>query len=468
MEEEIDLRRYAEVLLEYKFWIVGLALLAAVIALVISSLMPLLYEAEASLVMLRVRSEVTFEPKFKTLSGDELTPETLMILAGRPSVAAAIFQQLGERLNGEAENLDDLQEMVVIENRGDLILIKVQAHDSRLAADIANAWAQEAESSINAIYDQPLQLTQELQTQLQKAQGGYQAAQSDLEAFLTQNQAPSLEREIDTRRELITGCQQSLINNQVALYGEALSNRHQILSGYYAELTNIELALLDSRSLLGELQWVGSAPATEWAQALAFIGVQNRAFGAEGQQLQFLISGEAPATDPQDLERLIEALEAKAASVRASIAQQEQQLLDVDVADTVVASDHPLEQHIDSLTREMVALQSQLEEEAARKRELTQARNLAWETYQTVARKLAEAEVTVQAPGSEVRLAAAALRPERPVSRGRLMYTAVAGMLGLMTSTLGVLFLDWWRQEPSTSEEIEGGEEAVHPRQIGL
>jgi uncharacterized protein involved in exopolysaccharide biosynthesis len=71
MEEEIDLRQYVELLLKYKFWIIGLALLAAVIAFVMASRKPLNYQAEASLALLRVRSELAFEPKFVTTSDEE-------------------------------------------------------------------------------------------------------------------------------------------------------------------------------------------------------------------------------------------------------------------------------------------------------------------------------------------------------------------------------------------------------------
>ena len=80
---------------------------------------------------------------------------------------------------------------------------------------------------------------------------------------------------------------------------------------------------------------------------------------------------------------------------------------------------------------------------------------------------VAEAEVAVQVPGSEVRLATRALRPVRPMARGRLMSTAIAGMLGLMLGVFGAFALEWWRQEPSMDEEIEAVAEEVQANRLG-
>ena len=464
MEEEIDLRQYVEVLLKYKFWIAGLAVLAAAVAFVVSSRRPPAYEAEASLAMLRVRSEIMLEPKFRTLSDEDVAPkvdikslrETLSALVKSSSVSAAVSEQMGERL----------QARVIVGNSGNLITIRVRHQDPQLAADIANAWAQQAEIYVNSIYGQPPQPVQELQTQFQDVQDKYKVAQGDLETFVAQSQVPGLEREVKHHQDLIASFQKSLTDNEAAIYDEAMASNLQILSDYYAELVSIEHVLVDARSLYEELQSGGGAPAMEWARALALIGVQNRAFGVERQQLYVAVDGEAPAVRHQDMEQLIESLEEKGVDVQAAITLQEQRLFEVKSESAFVVSDNPLEQRVQALTEEMLMLQSQLEAASARERELSQARDLAWETYQTVARKLAEAEVAVQVPGSEVRLATRALRPKRPVARGRLMSTAIAGMLGGMVSVFGAFALEWWRQEPSVDEEIEAAAEKVQANEL--
>jgi capsular polysaccharide biosynthesis protein len=463
MEEEIDLRQYIEVLFKYKFWIAGLAVLAALVAFAMGSRRAVVYQAEASLAILRDRAEVILEPNYRTLSEDELSPRTdigtlratFATLAGSPSVAVAVLEQMGERLTVSAK---ELQEQVSASVNGNLIVILASDRDPQLAADIANTWAQQAGIYINSIYGQPTQ-PMELHLQFQDTQGRHQTALGELEAFLAQNQIPDLEREIQYRQDLIDSFQESLTDNEAAIYDEALAHNLKLLSDYYAELASIEQVLVDARSLYESLDSAG-APATKWAEALAFIGIQNRAFGVPGQPLQVALDGAAPATSHQDLERLIEMLENKSANVRAAVVQQEQRLFDVEAAPADVATGNPLEQRIQSLTGEMLALQSQLEVENARYLELTRARDLAWETFKTVARKLAEAEVTEQVSGSEVRLADQALWPGLPVARGRVMNTALAGVLGLMVGVCGAFVIEWWRQEPHPEEEKESETQA--------
>ena len=66
MEEEIDLRAYIEVLLHHWKWIAGLALILAIIAFVITSLQPAIYQASAVVIVTRPRYQIQFDPRFPT------------------------------------------------------------------------------------------------------------------------------------------------------------------------------------------------------------------------------------------------------------------------------------------------------------------------------------------------------------------------------------------------------------------
>ncbi len=94
-------------------------------------------------------------------------------------------------------------------------------------------------------------------------------------------------------------------------------------------------------------------------------------------------------------------------------------------------------------------MQEQLEREEARKRELTQDRDLAWETYRTLARKEAEVGVAVQVTNTEVRFAVTAVEPKEPVAPKKMLNIAIAGMLGLMVGVFGAFFIEF----------LENGEE---------
>jgi len=113
----------------------------------------------------------------------------------------------------------------------------------------------------------------------------------------------------------------------------------------------------------------------------------------------------------------------------------------------------PLTRAIDKLEKEIDQLQAQLEQEDAIKQELTRARDLAWETYSTLARKVEEVSVASTVTGTEVKFAIPAVEPRFPVSRKTMQNTVLAGMVGLMLAA-GVAFLmEYMSVEPSMVSE---------------
>ena len=96
-----------------------------------------------------------------------------------------------------------------------------------------------------------------------------------------------------------------------------------------------------------------------------------------------------------------------------------------------------------TLQQEILQLQEQLERERARKQELTSTRDLAWETYDTLARKEAEIGVASQVTDTEVRVAVTAIEPKEPVAPKKKLNIAIAGMLGLMVGVFGAFFIEF-------------------------
>ena len=102
-----------------------------------------------------------------------------------------------------------------------------------------------------------------------------------------------------------------------------------------------------------------------------------------------------------------------------------------------------LSQAVDVLEKEMRALQAQLEAEQAKQRELTKARDVAWEAYTTVARKAAEVSVASSLTATLVRFASPAVEPTRPVPSTTQRNVLVAGAGGLVLATAIVLFVNY-------------------------
>jgi hypothetical protein len=94
--------------------------------------------------------------------------------------------------------------------------------------------------------------------------------------------------------------------------------------------------------------------------------------------------------------------------------------------------------------RQIGVLQTQLEAEQARERELTSQRDLSWDAYQAMAQKEAEIRNATQT-NNQVSLAGQAIPPENPTSRGAFRNALVGAVLGLILGTAVVLAGYWWR-----------------------
>ncbi|MGQ9840479.1 MAG: GNVR domain-containing protein, partial [Anaerolineae bacterium] len=111
-----------------------------------------------------------------------------------------------------------------------------------------------------------------------------------------------------------------------------------------------------------------------------------------------------------------------------------------------------------ALEPEVLSLQKQLQEIYTEKERLGRARDVARETYMTLARKVEEARITAEENAGEVRIASRAVVPENPIGPRKLTNTAIAGSLGLMLSVLGVFLVEWWQtgnrqMNPSTRSD---------------
>jgi hypothetical protein len=113
------------------------------------------------------------------------------------------------------------------------------------------------------------------------------------------------------------------------------------------------------------------------------------------------------------------------------------------------AAAEPLTQAIDQLESDIQALQARQEAESSRRQQLAQRRDLAWSTLTTLKNKNAELNLSAVTVNSEVRLAAPAVEPIRPVAgQGLMTTTALAGIVGLMLAVFVVFFANFMGGQP--------------------
>ena len=438
MEEEIDLRRYLQVLLRYAWLIVSLALLSALVAFLVSTTTaPRQYNATASVLISQSYSQITFDPRFQTVDSANMLARSyalnqqshraaLVALVRNGHVAEAVMEQLGD------ESLRPVQLLSMVSGRigggagtsdgnSDVIDITVTCGEPDRAAEIANAWAEAYVAHVNVLYGSRPESYASVQQQALSEWQVYREAEEALLSFLAASRAEELDARLAETQSLID---------------EMLDDRQETMAVYYETRRKTEQLLDDAGALLSQIQSGGKGnPATN---QLALLMLKSQVFASSADlpaQLQIQIgaadAAEVDAGSQQaDVEALIDVLERRVAGLDGSIKE---------------ASAAPVPVLLGQLYDQKRALVVEREQVRAQEKELVRARDLVWETYSTLQVKAAELGIATQTADVEVVFASPAVEPLRPVGRSHLLYAGVAGASGLAFGMLFVLGLDYLR-----------------------
>jgi capsular polysaccharide biosynthesis protein len=259
-EDEIDLRQYVLVLVawwrEIALIAIGAAVVAAVAILLLRLVTPPTYASSATVAIARTQSSITFDERFTTLSQDQLQALSsvdaaarrgaLLGLVSNGAVAQAVIAQLSNILTDENEQSPaywlaegqvkaELVGSTGSQANSDLIRITISADSPAKAAALANAWAQNYVEQVNRIYGQiPSELVASVTSELGKAQAEYDSAQTELEAFVAQNEVDKLNRLIVEKQDIIASLQAGKQTAITTIVDEELQARRQIISAYIA------------------------------------------------------------------------------------------------------------------------------------------------------------------------------------------------------------------------------------------
>ena len=271
---EFDLRE--GILLLALWWreILGLTLLSVILGTG-WYVVTLEYEAAADVVVLRAQPSVVFDDeRFTTLPGQGRQPaaellagrDTLFGLASSAAVALAVSERLNDDTNDYPWQPAALLESVDAElvgtrgarnTRGQtsaMVRITARAGLPSQAALVANAWAGAYVDLVNTLFaPNSARQLDSITEELVQAQQTYDAAQQELEAFVTANEARSLEQEIKGKVAVLEGYFDSEIRSLQAnratrrrlgrILAAVQSMRTQIRAGGEAGLASNRLAI---------------------------------------------------------------------------------------------------------------------------------------------------------------------------------------------------------------------------------
>lgn len=383
------------------------------------------------------------------------------VAAGSPKDAALIANAwVREYLNRANE--------IYGENPVSLELLSGQLHAARQDYDdtLASVVANLRESQISALQQRRDEKTQVLVNLL----AGKNAA---LQAVITETQQVQI--------KLLRDYLGAIGDSRSTVFTLQVSARVQKLQDLYASQLKLTRLLDNARTLRARLS--GSPGQSQPGTDLALTLLDASAFTTWADlplnvqvQLDNLGSGATPSAQLQALDSLISELEknrtasqaqiedaskslladtgysfldartdARTSPLSAAIQERAQALLNLEGLDYIASSpsaDTAVLAAIETLQKDINSLDSQIESENARRRELVRARDLAWDKYSTLANKMAESEVVQGSGSSMVRLATPAMTPTEPVATKRLTTSLLGLVLGLLAGCILAFILD--------------------------
>lgn len=453
-EEEIDLRPYIQAVVGKWIWVVGTAVLAAGIGFVATLLVPPTYKAETAVAIVRTRTDITFDPRIVTedeaFARDQSARRSALVaLVTSTDVIEAVLADVGDQLDPDQRRVPTLRRMVNTSSSGDLIQIQVSHSNPQTAALLANSWGQQYERHINQLYSGSRgDGLATLATQVAQARSRYEVAQAALEQFTRANQLAALPLEIASLEAVLAdyyGLLASVQANPVQL-------SHKVLAQHYTDLQQIESWLLAAQSLRQQVA-ASNASGARVANQVSFTALHSQIYSSMPLsvtvpvEIQVVLSEET-AVSPADVDNLITVLEQRRQDTLTAIEALQANLILAELLVVVrAAEERPLASTVDTLSQQIAALQAELVAQEAEQSDLVEAREVAWETYQSLIRKQVETEIAAQTLGSEVRVASRAALPDRSSGQSGLVNTAVAGALGAFTAVLLILVMRAYRQD---------------------
>lgn len=475
--EEIDLARYVGALasrwLEILLVTLTVMLLTAAGVLAYRAFTPPIYEATATVAIVRTLTDVRFDARFTTSAEEENLDVNsrrmaLIALVDSGDLAQQVIDELGDalppKLRDPVELLDAVEgEMAQVAGGGqsDLINITVRAESPETAALIANTWAQAYVQQVNRVYGQVSdEMVNTVTAELQTAQQTYAAAQQQLEAHLAVSPLDTLIRQANAISTTLDSAQgaELRMNHEQWLRTNNLLAAARTLGAQVSDSAEADIESLAPALQALQVQVVNAAAAPLPAAPLAAAASLRVEGGGESGQvvvlqqpqqlqpqqaagtLQFQLSAAAPTSAAalrSETGALIAALEAQLAQLERSIAAGAQTL----AADSAAAAG--VDATLAQLEDQLRGLQGRIEVENARTLALTAQRDLAWESLQALNNKQAELLLARAAANSEVRLSSAAVPLDKPVEQASLAIALVLAVLvGLLLGMVVALVLE--------------------------
>lgn|GEM_PF-5338893 len=421
------------------------------------------YTATVDIVPNRSRTEVDYETRIKTVSGESNATGgqavsasaerrlALVSLVRVPDIEVAVREALANEI--PASYLEPGVLLSAVQGRvnkgSELFSIVVTAPTPTIAQRIAGAWSTAYEQHVNQLYGGAgLRTEAELRSQVAGAQSRYAVAEQALTVFLGAEKLAEHIRLLERGQQLLNDQQlymqelaRTLRRTELVL-GDAQSLQQHLLAARDngAASTNVSVITLLKMQAFTELMFyptsspAQSGGASGQTPTVSLLGPSSGGSSGSAQsgiQVQLGPAGGTPSLAQQrdDIDAVIHALGERRRSLQSELQRR------TSGADVVVEGAAEGGQSTGQLEQEIRELQAKISDLAARHRTMQQERDLALETYTRLLKKAEEARVTASFGSSKEvsivnRTVLAAPAQRSSVVQGALIGAGVGGALG--------------------------------------
>ncbi|MDD5367646.1 MAG: GNVR domain-containing protein [Anaerolineaceae bacterium] len=428
-EIEIDLKKWIRILIRNWPWILVITIVPGLIAFLLSTLGSKSYEATSLVAITKPQYVLNFDPRFQTVQNLTQNYGAYQELATNDELLVSMFSIWKDRPTS-IQTLDDLRKILKVTSKSDPSLIALSATlpDPKQAAALTNLWT--------TLY-------------ISKAKGIYGGQNT--------NQVEYFQSELKNSTNVLENAEQAIIdfqsNNQLSILTNQLNSLLQAQNEYLARQRNIDYLRQDIQALKNGLANQSGDFAPNLTDQITLLYLQMRAFNPQP-------ASAVQSNPPQNGGSVISPntagiqfqVDPTGKSESMSRPQQDTFLSQMELI--IQSQSKDADSKLQEISPQILQIQKQVQEMKIQQDRLTRTRDVAQETYTTLARKVDETKISTGDTNGSVQLAAQAVVPEAPVSSHRLRNTAIAIVVGFFFGVSGVLVMAWWKDTLAETEKV--------------
>ncbi|QEK13204.1 hypothetical protein FQB35_13505 [Crassaminicella thermophila] len=424
--DEISLRELIEILLRQRKLIIGVTLICLIGAFVISFfVLDPVYEAKAVLMASSMNNKLRQQEEgVKGLLDvmaqyPEMSVETYKEQINNPHVLQQTIDELNlEKINITRRDLKNMIELGTIKDTN-LINIKIKYTDKKVATDIANTIAKKFTEFVSKnAQTQYAKSSDFMKQQLVLEKKNLDSVLLEYKEYLSQPKGKEeLQKEVDSKLELITRYKTDLVNAQI---------EEKKLS---AALSVAEKALTSTPDKITLIKTLSDDP--------YFAQIIKDKTGKDAVELY-------------TVQITTEEINQAYITLKTQIDR-----LKIELAKTVSEKNN-LKNLVESTQKELEQLQVDLAEKQHEEQTIMQKVEVAQKTYDAFLEKYEETRIAKSSAigDATISIVSPAVVPLEPVGPKKMLNMAIAGVLGIMIGVFLAFFKEYWKNSAVTNKGV--------------